>query len=41
VDGPEHLRGVLAALSTPAPQHWPDIACNDDKLINPSRWTEL
>ena len=41
VDEPEHLRGVLAALSTPAPEHWPDIACDDDKLVNPSRWAEL
>jgi aryl-alcohol dehydrogenase-like predicted oxidoreductase len=41
VDGPEHLRGVLAALNAPAQQHWPDIACDDDKLVNPSRWTEL
>jgi aryl-alcohol dehydrogenase-like predicted oxidoreductase len=41
VDGPDHLRGILAALRVPSQQHWPAIACDNDKLVNPSRWTEL
>jgi aryl-alcohol dehydrogenase-like predicted oxidoreductase len=41
VDGPAHLRGILAALREPVPPYWPEIACDDDQLVNPSRWTEL
>lgn len=41
VDGPAHLQGILAALREPVPPYWPDIASDDDRLVNPSRWTEL
>ncbi len=41
VDGPAHLRGIFAALSEPVSQYWPEIASDDDRLVNPSRWTEL
>ncbi len=41
VDGPAHLQGILAALREPVPSYWPEIACDDDQLVNPSRWTEL
>ena len=41
VDGPAHLRGILAALQEPVPPYWPEIASDDDQLINPPRWTEL
>ena len=41
VDGPAHLQGILAALREPVPPYWPDIASNDDRLVNPSQWTEL
>jgi aryl-alcohol dehydrogenase-like predicted oxidoreductase len=41
VDGSAHLQGILAALREPLPPYWPDIACDDDQLVNPSRWYEL
>lgn len=41
VDGPEHLQGILAALHEPMPTDWPEIASDDDRLVNPSSWTEL
>lgn len=41
VDGPAHLQGILAALREPVPPYWPDIASDDERLVNPSRWTEL
>ena len=41
VDGPAHLQGILAALREPLPPYWPNIACDDDQLVNPSRWSEL
>lgn len=41
VDGPAHLQGILAALREPVPTHWPEIASDDDRLVNPSRWPEL
>jgi aryl-alcohol dehydrogenase-like predicted oxidoreductase len=41
VDGPAHLQGILAALREPVPPYWPEIASDDDRLVNPSRWTEL
>jgi len=41
VDGPEHLRVILATALEPMPSHWPDIASEDDLLVNPSRWPEL
>ena len=41
VDGPAHLQGILAAMREPLPPYWPEIACDDDQLVNPSRWSEL
>jgi aryl-alcohol dehydrogenase-like predicted oxidoreductase len=41
VDGPAHLQGILAALREPPPPYWPEIASEDDRLVNPSRWAEL
>jgi hypothetical protein len=41
VDSPAHLQGILAVLREPLPPYWPDIACDDDQLVNPSRWSEL
>jgi aryl-alcohol dehydrogenase-like predicted oxidoreductase len=41
VDCPAHLQGILAALREPVPPYWPEIACEDEQLVNPSRWTEL
>ncbi len=41
VDGPAHLQGILAALREPVPPYWPEISSDDDRLVNPSRWTEL
>ncbi len=41
VDSPAHLKGILAALTEPVPSFWPEIACDDDLLVNPSRWAEL
>lgn len=41
VDGPGHLQEILAALREPVSPHWPEIASDDDRLINPSRWTEF
>lgn len=41
VDGVSHLQGILAALHEPVPTHWPDIASDDNRLVNPSWWAEL
>jgi aryl-alcohol dehydrogenase-like predicted oxidoreductase len=41
VDGPAHLQDIVAALSEPMPPYWPEIATDDDRLVNPSRWAEL
>jgi aryl-alcohol dehydrogenase-like predicted oxidoreductase len=41
IDGLSHLQGILAALHEPVPTHWPDIATDDSRLVNPSWWTEL
>ena len=41
VDSLDHLQGILAALREPLPTYWPDISCDDERLVNPSRWSEL
>lgn len=41
IDGLSHLREILAALSTSVRTNWPEIACDDDQLVNPFRWNEL
>ena len=41
VNGLDQLRGAVAALLEPVPQDWPRIACDDQKLINPSLWARL
>jgi aryl-alcohol dehydrogenase-like predicted oxidoreductase len=41
VDGPAHLQGILAAVAEPAPSIWPELASDDEQLINPSRWADL
>ena len=41
VDGPSHLQGILDALLEPIPPCWPQIASDDDLIVNPSRWVDL
>ncbi len=41
VDGVAHLQAILVATHKPVPRCWPAIACDDERLINPSRWPEL
>jgi aryl-alcohol dehydrogenase-like predicted oxidoreductase len=41
VDSPDHLTQILGALDTVVPQDWPDISCDDELLVHPSRWSEL
>jgi aryl-alcohol dehydrogenase-like predicted oxidoreductase len=41
VDSHAQLQGILAALREPLPPYWPEIACDDDQLVNPYRWSEL
>lgn len=40
VSGFDDLQKILAALHAPAPDRWPHIDSNDEKLINPSQWAE-
>jgi aryl-alcohol dehydrogenase-like predicted oxidoreductase len=35
------LEDLLAAAQTSLPADWPDLACDDLALINPSCWTQL
>ncbi len=41
VDSAEHLMQIFAALDAEVPQDWPNIACDDERLVHPSRWSEL
>lgn len=41
VDSPDHLTQILGALDAVEPRDWPDIACDDERLVHPSRWSEL
>jgi aryl-alcohol dehydrogenase-like predicted oxidoreductase len=41
VDETAHLQGILATLREPVPLYWPEIASDDDRLVNPARWPEL
>jgi aryl-alcohol dehydrogenase-like predicted oxidoreductase len=41
VDGVKHLESIFAALSHPMNHNWPDIASEDERLVNPSKWGEL
>jgi aryl-alcohol dehydrogenase-like predicted oxidoreductase len=41
VDSPDHLTQILGALDAGVPRDWPDIACDDERLVHPSRWSEL
>ena len=40
VSGLDDFQKILLALRTSAPERWPHIDSNDEKLINPSQWAE-
>lgn len=41
VDSLEHLAQIFCALAAAVPHDWPDISCDDERLVHPSRWSEL
>lgn len=41
VDGVKHLDSIFATLNKPMNHNWPDIASEDERLVNPSKWDEL
>ena len=41
VDSPEHLTQIFGALQAVMSRDWPDIDCDDERLVHPSRWSEL
>lgn len=41
VDSAEHLMQIFSAIEAVVPRDWPDIACDDERLVHPSRWSEL
>ncbi len=40
-DSLEQLAQIIDAASSITPADWPDLQCDDENLINPSRWTNL
>lgn len=40
-DNLEQLRQIIEAASQPVTGDWPDLACEDLRLVNPTRWTTL
>lgn len=41
VESSDHLIQIFGALENVSPRDWPDIGCEDERLINPSRWSEF
>ena len=41
VDSHRHLAQILDALDATVPPDFPEIACDDERLVHPSRWSEL
>ena len=41
VDNPEQLAYIMRAVSQPRCLPWPDIGCEDERLINPGMWSLL
>lgn len=41
IDGPEHLRDILAAVSSPLTARTPALGSDDPDLLEPTRWSAL
>jgi len=40
-DNVDQLQEIVDAATTAFPINWPDVSCDDENLINPSRWSKL